>query len=57
MDVRAKGATDMYLAGVSLEQIQMLMGHRSVQTAEIYVKRLLATVAPNIVVEGVKNVS
>jgi integrase len=52
MDVRAKGATDMYLAGVPLEQVQMLMGHRSVQTTEIYIKRLLATVstvAPNTV--------
>ena len=50
MDVRAKGATDMYLAGVPLERIQMLMGHKSVQTTEIYIKRLLATVstvAPN----------
>jgi integrase len=50
MDVRAKGATDMYLAGVPLERIQMLMGHKSVQTTEIYIKRLIATVstvAPN----------
>jgi site-specific recombinase XerD len=55
MDVRAKGATDMYLAGVPLEHIQMLMGHRSVQTTEIYIKRLLATVstvAPNSVKIG-----
>lgn len=50
MDVRAKGATDMYLRGVPLEQIQALMGHKSVQTTEIYIKRMLATVrtvAPN----------
>lgn len=44
MDVRAKGATDMYLRGVPLEHIQLLMGHASVQTTEIYIKRLLATV-------------
>ena len=44
MDVRAKGATDMYLAGVPLEHIQRLMGHKSVMTTEIYVKRLLSTV-------------
>lgn len=44
MDVRAKGATDMYLRDVPLEHIQMLMGHASVTTTEIYIKRLLATV-------------
>jgi integrase len=44
MDMRAKGATDMYLAGVPLERIQMLMGHKSVMTTEIYVKRLLSTI-------------
>jgi integrase len=55
MDVRAKGATDMYLAGVPLEKIQLLMAHKSVQTTEIYIKRLLATistVAPNAVAVG-----
>ncbi len=55
MDVRAKGATDMYLRGVALEQIQQLMGHKSVQTTEIYIKRLLgtiSTVAPNSVAVG-----
>lgn len=55
MDVRAKGATDMYLRGVPLERIQLLMGHKSVQTTEIYIKRLLATistVAPNSVAVG-----
>ncbi len=45
MDVRSKGATDMYLRDVSLEKIQLLMGHKSVQTTEIYIKRLMATVA------------
>jgi integrase len=45
MDIRAKGATDMYLAGVPLERIQMLMRHKSVQTTEIYIKRLLQTIS------------
>ena len=55
MDVLAKGATDMCLAGVPLERIQMLMGHRSMQTTEIYIKRLpatVSTVAPNTVKMG-----
>lgn len=55
MDVRAKGATDMYLDGVSLETIQRLMRHKSVQTTEIYIKRLLGTVStvrPNAVAVG-----
>lgn len=50
MDVRAKGATDMYLAGESLEKIRELMGHASVKTTEIYIKRMLSTIsvaAPN----------
>lgn len=55
MDVRAKGATDMYLRGVALETIQRLMGHKSVTTTEIYIKRLIgtvSTVAPNVAVVG-----
>lgn len=44
MDLRAKGATDMYLNGVPLEKIQILMRHRSVKTTEIYIKRLLETI-------------
>ena len=58
MDVRAKGATDMYLRGVPLETIQALMGHASVQTTEIYIKRMLATistVAPNALAVGNKS--
>lgn len=48
MDLRGKGATDMYLAGISLEKIQALMGHESVTTTEIYVKRRMNIVAtPN----------
>lgn len=55
MDVRAKGATDMYLRGVPLETIQALMAHKSVTTTEIYIKRMLATVStvsPNRVAVG-----
>lgn len=44
MDVRAKGATDLYLTGTPLEQIQLLMGHASVTTTEVYIKRLIATI-------------
>jgi len=47
-DLKAKGATDMWLAGVPLEQIQVLCGHESVTTTEIYVKcRWRGTVQPN----------
>lgn len=55
MDVRAKGATDMYLRDVPLERIQLLMGHKSVTTTEIYIKAMLdtiSTVAPNKVKVG-----
>lgn len=46
--LRGKGATDMYRAGVPLEKIQALMGHESVTTTEIYIKRRLKFVAqPN----------
>lgn len=57
MDVRAKGATDMYERGIPLERIQRLMGHKSVQTTEIYIKRLLQTISiaqPNSVRVGGK---
>lgn len=55
MDVRAKGATDMYLREIPLERIQRLMGHKSVTTTEIYIKAMLATistVSPNRVKVG-----
>jgi len=55
MDVRAKGATDMYLRGVPLETIQALMAHKSITTTEIYIKQLLATIStvtPNRVKVG-----
>lgn len=48
MQLRGKGATDMYQAGVPLEKIQALMGHESVTTTEIYIKRRLKFIqAPN----------
>lgn len=47
-DLKGKGATDMWLAGVPLEQIQVLCGHESVKTTEVYVKcRWRGTVKPN----------
>lgn len=50
-DLKGKGATDMWLAGVPLEQIQVLCGHESVKTTEVYVKcRWRGTVKPNQVV-------
>lgn len=53
-DMKAKGATDMWLSGVPLEQIQVLCGHDSVTTTEIYVKcRWRGVVAPNKVVVSV----
>jgi len=49
-DLKAKGATDMYQAGVPLESIRELCGHDSVTTTEIYVKRRLRkVVSPNAV--------
>lgn len=47
-DIKGKGATDMYRSGVSLEKIQMLCGHESVTTTEIYIKaRMIDPVMPN----------
>ncbi|MFC7514586.1 tyrosine recombinase XerC [Herbaspirillum sp. GCM10030257] len=47
-DLKGKGATAMLLSGVSLEKIQVLCGHESVTTTEIYVKcRWRGTVTPN----------
>lgn len=47
-DLRAKGATDMFRAGVPLRQIQLLLGHKSVRTTEIYIKQLLTEIVrPN----------
>lgn len=53
-DMKGKGATDMWLAGVPLEQIQVLCGHDSVTTTERYVKsRWRGIVAPNKVARAV----
>jgi integrase len=47
-DLRAKGATDMFRAGVPIRHIQLLLGHSSVRTTEIYLKDLLAEIVrPN----------
>lgn len=47
-DLKGKGATDMWLSGVPLEKVQVLCGHESVTTTEIYVKcRWRGTVTPN----------
>lgn len=47
-DLKGKGATDMWLSGVPLEQIQVLCGHDSIKTTEVYVKcRWRGTVEPN----------
>lgn len=47
-DLKGKGATDMWLSGVPMTQIQVLCGHDSVTTTEIYVKcRWRGTVMPN----------
>lgn len=47
-DLKGKGATDMYQAGIPMEQIQMLAGHDSITTTEIYIKaRLITPVMPN----------
>jgi integrase len=45
-DLKGKGTTDMWLAGVPIEQIQLLCGHKS--TTEKYIKaRWRETAAPN----------
>jgi integrase len=38
-DLKGKGATDMWLAKVPIEQIQMLLGHEDKTTTEIYIKQ------------------
>lgn len=49
-DLKAKGATDMYLAGNDIVQISALCGHKSIKTTEIYVKRRMPKVVkPNAV--------
>lgn len=49
-DLKGKGATDMWIAGVPLEDIQLLCGHEDKTTTEIYVKqRWRETATPNMV--------
>jgi integrase len=38
-DLKGKGATDMWLAGVPIEQIQLLCGHTHKATTEVYTKQ------------------
>jgi integrase len=48
-DLKGKGATDMWLAGIPIEEIQLLCGHETKSTTEIYVKqRWRETAKPNI---------
>lgn len=52
-DMKGKGATDMWLAGVPIEQIQLLLGHEDKTTTEIYIKqRWRETAASNLVAMG-----
>jgi integrase len=47
-DLKGKGATDMWLAGTPIEQIQMLCGHKTKVTTEKYIKaRWSASATPN----------
>lgn len=49
-DLKGKGATDMWLAGVPIEEIQLLCGHEDKTTTEAYIKqRWRETAAPNMV--------
>lgn len=48
-DLKGKGATDLWLAGVPIERIQHLCGHKSKATTEKYVKaRWRQTAEPNL---------
>lgn len=52
-DLKGKGATDMWQAGVPIEQIQMLLGHEDKTTTEIYIKqRWRETATSNMTVMG-----
>lgn len=52
-DLKGKGATDMWQSGIPLTQIQVLCGHESVKTTEVYVKaRWRGIVMPNQVKTG-----
>ena len=50
-DLKGKGATDMWLAGVEIERIQHLCGHKTKTTTEKYIKaRWSETATPNTLV-------
>ena len=52
-DLKGKGATDMWLAGVPIERIQLLCGHADKATTERYIKaRWRETAQPNQVQVG-----
>lgn len=52
-DLKGKGATDMWLQKVPVEQIQALLGHATKTTTEIYIKqRWVEAVQPNQVSLG-----
>lgn len=47
-DLKGKGATDMWLSGIPIEQIQLLCGHEDKATTEKYIKaRWSETAMPN----------
>ena len=47
-DLRAKGATEEYRNGRPLRELQVLLGHRSLRTTEVYIKELVPeAVRPN----------
>jgi integrase len=47
-DLKGKGATDMWLGGKPIEEIQLLCGHADKKTTETYIKaRWRATAKPN----------
>lgn len=49
-DLKGKGATDMWLNGTPIEQIQSLCGHADKNTTEIYIKaRYRETIKPNLI--------
>ncbi|HEY8356474.1 MAG TPA: integrase, partial [Ramlibacter sp.] len=57
-DLKGKGATDMWLAKVPIEQIQALCGHKTKVTTERYVKqRWQVAVQPNTLKIGGGRVS
>ena len=52
-DLKGKGATDLWLAGVPIERIQLLCGHKTKATTEKYIKaRWRETAQPNSLIVG-----